>query len=321
MLKKTVAVLRGGISPQYEISLQTGSSVLRNLGDEYRGIDLLIDKNGRWHRFGTPVSISQALNGVDVVWNALHGTYGEDGTLQRQLKDFGIPFTGSMALSSCLSLNKPFSKKQFILNGIKTPKFVEVRVSENTNNQLFDIFQRFPLPAVIKPSNSGSSLGVSYARSFNDIERGVKKAFSYSPSVLVEEYIDGVEGVIGIIEGYRGEDYYPLSPVEIVSGDTEIFDYDSKYNGRSNLICPPRFSGREVGRVKSLARNIGRTFGLKGYSSIDFVISPEGKIFVLEINALPPIGEDSSFVKALKTGNIEAKEFIKHILSLALERN
>lgn len=321
MYKTRVAVLRGGPSAEYEISLQTGSAVLRNLPEEYHGIDIFIDKNGLWHRSGMETSPYQALKNVDVVFNALHGGYGEDGKLQRTLESFKVPYTGSRTLPSAISIDKILAKDVFRHEGIRTPRSAELRVSEDADEKLLAILSGFPLPAIIKPGTSGSSLGVTFARSLEEVERGVRRAFLYSPKVLVEEYIDGTEGTVGIIDGYRGEETYALSPVEIVPTEREFFDYDGKYKGRAMQFAPSRFEDKEIARMQVAARAIHRALGLRHYSRTDFILSSHGILYALEINALPGLYPDSSFERSLRAGNVGYGEFLRHLLSLAIEKN
>lgn len=314
-------MVRGGPSAEYEISLQTGGVVLQNLPESYQGVDILIDRSGGWYRGGEKVLPYQALVNTDIVFNALHGEYGEDGKIQRDLEGLGLPYTGANVIGAALSMNKVLAKECLKNSGIKTPRGVELGISDDISERLFAIFEKFPLPAVVKPASSGSSLGVTFAQSFDDIERGVRKAFLYSPRVLVEEYIHGTEGTVGIIENFRDEALYTLAPIEIIPTESPIFDYDGKYKGRAMQFSPSRFLKSDNARVEATAKAVHRALGLRHYSRTDLIITPEGQIYVLEVNALPALAPESSFDRSLKTGNIELKEFIDHVLSLALERD
>ena len=168
MLKTRVAVLRGGPSFEYDVSLETGSNVLRNLDEEYSGIDVFIDKNGVWHRSGLAVSPYRALKNVDVVWNALHGEYGE-GKVQQELQVLGVPYTGSSTLSAAISINKGLSKEYFKKAGLHVPEAIKLSIGHDFDERLFDVFKKAILPVVVKPLSAGSSLGVTVARSLDDI--------------------------------------------------------------------------------------------------------------------------------------------------------
>lgn len=321
MFKTRVGVVRGGPSAEYEVSLQTGSSILHNLPEEFEGVDIFIDKKGQWYRSGLPITQYQALRNIDVVWNALHGFYGEDGKIQQHLESIGVPYTGSSVFCSLLAIDKSLAKDRFRDLGVRTPKSTLLSVSDHLHDDLFHIFESFPLPAIVKPVNSGSSLGVTLARSFDDIEKGVRRAFLYSPRVLVEEYISGTEGTVGTIEKYRGENIYALSPVEIVPTEKEFFDYDGKYKGRAMQFSPSRFTNQEIARARAVAQALHKGFDIRHYSRMDFIISPERGMYVLEVNTLPALFPESSFERSLKTGNIPVSEFVGHILHLALEKN
>lgn len=321
MLRTRVAVLRGGPSSEYDVSLQSGSAVLRHLPEDYHGIDIFIDRNGVWHRSGLSVSPYGALKNVDVVWNALHGEYGEDGKVQQELQLMGVPYTGSSALSAALSMNKLLSKEYFKKVGLHVPECTELSVSHDFDEQLFDIFKRATLPVVIKPVSAGSSLGVSVARSLDEIEKGVRKAFGYSSKILVEEYIPGTEATVAVVESMRGEDLYALAPIEIIPTGESFFDYDEKYKGRALEISPGNFSGSDSRALSEMAKAAHQALGLRHYSRSDFIVSPGRGIYILETNSIPGLTNDSLVPKGLATANISMGDFIKHIISLALERN
>lgn len=321
MLRTRVAVLRGGPSYEYDVSLQSGSAVLRHLPEDFHGIDVFIDKNGVWHRSGLKVSPYQALKNVDVVWNALHGEYGEDGKVQQELQVMGIPYTGPSALSAALSMNKLLSKEYFKKVGLHVPEAVELYVSSDFDEQLFDIFKRATLPVVVKPASAGSSLGVTVARSLDEIEKGVRKAFGYSSKILVEEYIPGTEATVAVIEGMRGEDLYALAPIEIIPTAESFFDYDEKYKGQALEISPGNFVESDMWALMEMAKAAHQVLGLRHYSRSDFIVSPGRGIYILETNSLPGLTEGSLVPKGLNTANTSMPEFIKHIISLALERN
>lgn len=316
-----MGVLRGGPSAEYDISLQTGSAVLRNLPDEYEGVDVFIDKSGAWHRGGLALSPYQALQNVDVVWNGLHGEYGEDGKVQRELQILGVPYTGSSSLSAALSMNKMMAKERFKKEGLHVPEALILSVDHDIDEKLFDVFSRAVLPVIVKPQSSGSSLGVTLARSLDDIERGVRKAFAYSSGVIIEEYIPGKEATVGVVEGLRNQDLYALSPVEITHTERPFFDYDAKYKGRALEICPGNFSDADKRTLIEMAKVAHQVLGLRHYSRSDFVVSPGKGIFILETNALPSLLPDSSMSRALGAAAITTKDFLRHVLSLALEKN
>lgn len=318
MSKITVGVLRGGPSSEYEVSIKSGSTVLNSLSrDKYSVKDLFIDKEGIWHNRGVPVSPEKALRNIDIVVIALHGEYGEDGTVQRLLEKFSVPYTGSNSFSSVLGMNKVLTKEKV---NILTPHYKTIGVTNTLHADIVNLFRSFPMPAVIKPVSSGSSVGITIARNFSEFEEGIKKAFEYSSKVLIEEYVVGREATCGVIDSFRGESEYTLLPVEIIPPkDNLFFDYDAKYSGRSSEICPGRFTDHEKKSMQEAAREVHKELGLRHYSRSDFIVSPGG-IYFLEVNTLPGLTEESLFPKSLSAIGSNLSEFFDHIIDLALNK-
>ncbi len=240
-----VAVLRGGPSSEYEVSLRTGSAVLKNIPEKYKAYDVFIDKEGNWNFEGTRIQPYEVGSRVDVVFNALHGEYGEDGKVQKILEDHAIPFTGSGSLASAIGMNKSLSKNFFKFAGIKTAIHLVITQDEATPEKILEIFKTFPHPSIVKPVSAGSSVGVSIVRTFDDLPIALQKAFSVSPIAMIEEYIDGVEATCGVISKFRGKEVYSLLPIEIRKPKSKsVFDYEDKYSPTSGAeeICPGNFS-------------------------------------------------------------------------------
>ena len=315
---KTVAVLRGGASDEHEVSLKTGASVLKALPeDSFRTLDVFIDKHGVWHVRGVPMDPERALCSSDVVFNALHGAYGEDGSVQRMLDRMNIPYTGSGALSSALAMNKPLAKEILAKAGVRTARSKVISVSADIEKELLETFRAFALPVVIKPAHSGSSVGLTLARSFDSFKEGVKKAFQHGRQVLVEEFIKGKEATVGVIDAFRGESVYSLPAVGIIlPKGSELFDYDAKYSGECIEECPGSFSKGESEELARLARLAHAHLGLRHYSRSDFIVSPNG-IYYMESNTLPGLTEASLLPKELAAVGVSLSEFLRHVLSLA----
>lgn len=322
MLLTRVGVLRGGPSEEFDVSLATGKAVLDNLpSEQYRPIDIFIDKKGEWHRGGIPVSPQRAIQDVDVVFNALHGHFGEDGKVQQLLAKFAIPYTGSEVLTSAIGMNKVLAKKFMVQNGIQTAPYKLVEISPTLPDQLYEIFRTSPQPSVIKPYNGGSSLGVSIARTYEELCSGVAQAFSFAPKVMIEEYIPGREGTLGVISEFRNQNIYPLLPIEIrPTGGKTFFDYEAKYGGFSEEICPGNFSKEEMKEIERVVLATHSAMHLRHYSRTDFIINPNRGIFILEVNSLPGLTAESLFPKALQTLGIKLSEFLSHVVTLAQRR-
>lgn len=318
-MKTRVAVLRGGPSSEYEVSLKTGQSVLSVLAEKYIVSDILIDKEGVWHLDGIPITPESLAQRVDVIFNALHGEYGEDGVIQRILEKIKVPFTGSGSLASAIGMNKPLTKSIFKQHGIKTPHHTEVSKGELTDLKLLEIFRSFPFPNVIKPASSGSSFGVSIVKSFNDLKPALEKAFEYSSIAIIEEYIPGKEATCAVINNFRGEELYALLPIEIrKSSNKELFDYEDKYTGLAEEICPGNFSQPEKELLMKTSRDIHKALGLRHYSRSDFIVHPRRGIYALEVNTLPGLTAESLLPKSLAAVGCTLPEFLDHLVSQSL---
>ena len=321
MAKIQVAVLRGGPSSEFEVSLKTGESILKHLSSEkYHARDILIDKKGIWHARGIPIEPRQALEHADVVENAMHGEYGEDGKVQQLLERFGIPYTGSGPLASAIGMNKLLAKQHLLKEGIKTPRHIVLNVREDLSQKLMEVFRTFPQPSVIKPINKGSSVGVTVARDYHEFVEGVQSAFTHSSDILIEEFIRGREATTGVVENFRNEPVYALLPVEIIPPQKHgFFSYDAKYSGETQELCPGNFSPQEKAELIRLAKEVHRILNLRHYSRSDFIVSPRG-IYFLEVNTLPGLTSESLFPRSLNAVGSSLSEFLDHIIGLAMSR-
>ena len=313
--------MRGGSSSEYEVSLKTGASVLKNLPEQYVPVDILISKNGEWSANGFPTRPEKILPHLDVVFNALHGAYGEDGLFQYMLEAHGVPYTGSDSLSSAIGMNKSLARKRFTEAGMKIPYGIVLRSDEyeDSDRFAFDLFRRFPQPSVVKPLSAGSSVGVRIANTPDELSEALAFAFSFGDAVLIEEYIRGREATCGVVDEFRGHDTPALLPIEIIKPkQSRFFDYDAKYGGESQELCPsPNFSQEQKQTIEKLAVDAHRAIGARHYSRSDFIVSPRG-IYILEINTLPGLTSESLLPKALAAGGARFEEFLEHILTLAL---
>lgn len=321
MARLRVGVLRGGPSSEYEISLQTGAAALNALRNErVEARDIFIDRSGRWYQRGFPVEPARAIRDLDVAFNALHGEYGEDGQVQRLLDSFSIPYTGSTAVPSSVAMNKWLSKEAVQRLGIKTPAAVVLEVADDLEDRLFELFRTFPQPVVVKPINAGSSIGVTLALNYQALVEAVRRAFTYSNKILVEEYIPGLEVTCGVVDDFRGSDPYVLLPVEVVPVSRgSFFDYAGKYQGNARLYCPGNLSESQKRLVEDAARTIHHGLGLRDYSRSDFIVSRRGVHF-LEVNTLPTFIPSSPFARSLQAIGSSIGQFVDHVVDLARVR-
>ena len=321
-----IGVIRGGPSNEYEVSLQTGASVLSvlrdKMSDKYLVKDIFIDREGYWHVDGILVDPVDILSKVDVIFNALHGPYGEDGRIQTFFETHGKPFTGSGSLGSSIGMNKVLSKKVFKDHGIKTPHHTIVTKNEIENNLdavVKKLFHSFLLPAVVKPASSGSSVGVSIVNYYKELPEALKKSAIHSDVVLIEEMIKGIEATCAVLDNFRDQELYALPPVEIRTANS-FFDYEAKYEGQSQEIVPATFSHVIKEEISELARKIHRALGLRHYSRSDFIIHPRRGIYALEVNTLPGLTKESLLPKSLRAVGSDIHEFVDRVIQLAMNR-
>jgi len=328
MEKTRVGVLRGGTSSEYDVSLKTGDAVLRNLpGNKYFPVDILVTKDGTWHIDGKPTDLVKVARRVDVVFNALHGEYGEDGKVQRLFEHFGIPFTGSRALPSALGMNKMLSKEIFRKNGLKTAVHVLVpskRMNEDIEDDdalqflVFEIMGVVPLPLVAKPVSGGSSVSTFIVHNASELVGAIERLAKTDWDILFEEFIAGKEATCAVIDSFRGRESYSLLPVEIrPPAHKTFFDYEAKYGGGSEEVVPGNFSREESHAIQNMAKLAHQALGLRHYSRSDFILGKDG-IYILETNTLPGLTEQSLLPKSLHAVGATLPEFLEHVVTLAM---
>ena len=336
--KLRVGVLRGGPSGEYEISLKTGKNIIDALQgrSDYEIQDIFVDRNGVWHVGGVSRPAERVLPYVDVIVNALHGAYGEDGRVQQLLESHNVPYTGSRPLGSALGMNKPLAKKFFKMRGLLTPEHTVIKKDNYSPEILRKIMTDYPHLRLVKPASAGSSLGVSVVNNHAEFEEAMERAFEHSDSVMVEEYLRGREATCGVVEGSSGQEVYALHPIEIrvLSCDplpdaensvennrNRIWSYESKYrDDLHELICPGNFTVDETRLIQQSAVNAHKALGLRHYSRSDFILNRLG-VYILEVNTLPGLTPMSLFPRALSVAGFSLGEFLDHIITLAVEKN
>ncbi|HVZ76126.1 MAG TPA: D-alanine--D-alanine ligase [Candidatus Paceibacterota bacterium] len=320
-MRTVVGVLRGGPSSEYEVSLKSGASVLGALDTaKYEPRDIFIDRSGQWHARGVAVSPEQALRGVDVVLNAMHGHYGEDGEVQKVLDALAVPYTGSGAAASALAFNKARTKQAVKKFDIKTPRSILVSRGDahgDTEALALAIFRSFPHPVVVKPAIGGSSVATTIVNSYHMLVSALEEAFKVSEQVLVEEFIRGREATVGVIDNFRGEKTYALFPIEIIPpASRPFFDYHAKYSGETIERVPGNFTAVEKEELIRLAKAVHEGLGLSHYSRSDFILSRRG-IYFLEVNTLPGLTAESLLPKAVAAVGSSLTHFLDHVVTLA----
>ncbi|MBX3154491.1 MAG: D-alanine--D-alanine ligase [Deltaproteobacteria bacterium] len=303
---KRVAVVMGGLSAEREVSLGTGAGVLAALLE--RGWDAVaID----W-REGT--SLARLLDdaGAQVVWNALHGTWGEDGAVQGLTSCARIPCTGSGILASALAMDKVISKRIFESNGLATPRWSLLPHDGPADGS--DAAARLadrPLPCVVKPANEGSSVGVSIVDAPADLAAAVAAARRFHGPVIVEDYIAGTEVFVGILNGRV------LGSVE-VRPTTKFYDYDAKYKrSDTQYLIPPQLPAATVAQIEALALAAYHALGCSGHARPDVRVTTAGEPFILEVNTLPGMTKTSLLPKIAKHAGMDYPTLCEEILATA----
>lgn len=320
MYKKRIGVLRGGPSAEYEVSLKTGQSVLEHLNrDRYDVKDIFIDRTGEWHMRGMPVQATRVLDQIDVMFNALHGKYGEDGEVQRFLDSHGCRYTGSGSLASAIAMNKVLAKGHLKEVPFKHAPHRLLLRSELNRQSVITLFQTFPMPCIVKPASGGSSVGTALVSSFEELLYALTIAFTHTDQVLIEKYIVGREATVAVAEGFRGEEVYAFPPVEIVTSDTTFFDYKEKYGGEAREICPARFTRETTDTLLHAAKHVHKTLGLRDYSRSDFIVARDG-VYFLEVNSLPGLTPTSLLPKTVASVGATFPSFLEHLVERAYTR-
>lgn len=320
MNKLRVGVMRGGLGGEYYVSLKTGGSILASLPrDRYELHDILITNTGEWHLDGVPTAPAKLLQYIDVIFNALHGEFGEDGKVQKILEHFNIPYTGSAPIPSAIGMNKELAKKYFRAVGIRVPRGVAVSRGEEVGEVLERIKTEISGPYVVKPLTGGSSIGLSLARSDKELVAAIEKALTYAERALVEEYIRGREVTLGVIDAKEGPRAYATPPLEILLPDDAVFDYDQKYRNLTHPIGPARLQDKERHALEEAALLAHMHLGVRHYARYDFVLTEEGPC-LLEVNTLPGLSQTSLLTKCLELQDLKLPEFLDYVVTLAIEK-
>jgi len=297
-----VAVVMGGPSAEREVSIQSGTGVMRALtalGHDARSLDF-------------DARFVDAIREIkpDVVFNALHGRGGEDGEIQGILDWLAVPYTGSGVAACALSMDKHLTKKLLAAEGLPTPAWDVFDLTGGT----LPLLPALNLPLVVKPRSSGSALGVTIVRTHEAWTKAMIDASARTPEVLAEEFVAGREFTCGVL----GEEALPV--VEILSSD-EFYTYDAKYKpGGSRHLVPAPIDADLTARIQTLALSVHRLVGLRDYSRTDFIVSGSGRPMILEINALPGMTATSLLPDEAAHAGISYEALVDRLIHYALAR-
>lgn len=305
--KRNIAIFAGGYSKEKEVSLRSGKAVLEAL--KRSGLNpVLIDPQNE--KFIHNIYKYK----IDLVFMALHGGFGEDGSIQGLLNLLNITYTGSGVEASALAMNKILTKIVLKENKILTSPYYVINNNKNLEDECNNILKKISFPMVLKPSSEGSSFGVFIIKEKNDLFLTIKKVQKEFKQIFVEKFIKGRNITVGIL----GKEILPILELR---PKTEFYDYKAKYTaGLTEFILPAHFPKRIYEKIQKLALKIHNVLGCKDFSRIDMIIDENNKSFVLEVNTLPGLTDLSDFPAQAKTAGISYDQLILKILNLALER-
>lgn len=326
-----IAVLFGGDSMERDVSVASAAQVVEALRagghevlavDSHRGVLSAAEERALLRgrigvlppapaaHGGPPAVISsQRLQEVDLVFLALHGGEGENGTIQALLDLAGLPYTGTGRLGSALGMDKDVAKRLFLAAGIPTAKWLMDPVDAAT------VGRELGYPVIVKPNSQGSTVGLTLVSEVGELEAAISRARQFDASVMIERYVPGRELTVGVL----GEQ--PLAVGEIIPARGGIFDYEAKYQpGAAEEIFPADLTPEQTGRVQTLASRAHRALKLEGYSRVDFRLDPEGGFWCLEVNTLPGLTAGSLLPRSAAAVGIGFAELCERICTAGLAR-
>lgn len=351
-MKTKLAILFGGKSDEYSVSLHSAAAIIKNVPEELFDVTLVgITQEGKWllyeggaekinddtwHKGNlSPVFLNMGndfkglvkLNldnstfekiEINCIFPVLHGRNGEDGTIQGLCQMSGIPFVGCDMTSSAVCMDKEFTHVICENAGIKMAPYITAVNSSKLNvKKLYEqAYEKLSLPMFIKPANNGSSIGISKIRNYDEFEKGIMEAFQHDNKVVIEKMIEGFEIGCAVL----GNEELTIGEVDEIDTKNDFFDYVEKYSQHnSKIYCPARISDELKKEAKQIAEKTYRALGCKGLARVDMFVTPENKIFLNEINTIPGLTDLSRYPSMLKKIGIDYKDLIVKLVELALE--
>ncbi len=316
MKKTRVAVLYGGRSGEHEISLRSAESIISALDPERYEVErIFITKEGRWEPRAISPDPTANLN-IDVVFPVLHGTFGEDGTVQGLLELAGLPYVGAGVLASSVSMDKEVMKRLCRERGLPV---VDYLVVSRENIDLQEICGRLPFPMFVKPANLGSSVGISKAKNCEELKAALNLAAQFDRKILVERGIIGREFECAVLGNQQP---VAATPCEILPS-REFYDYEDKYVlGTSTTVLPADITSEQAAEIQRLAVACYQAVECEGLARVDFLMeNATGKLFINEINTLPGFTSISMYPKMWEASGLPYPKLIDRLIELAIERH
>ena len=350
MKKIKLGVIYGGMSTENEVSVISANSIIRNLDkDKYEIFPIYIDKNGNWFKYQVESNsqvkesinenlqidnIIEYLKQLDIIFPVLHGLYGEDGTIQGLFELIKVPYVGCKVLASSVGMDKAYAKIIFEKAGIKQTKYDYIKkyndkyiyVDKQFNEEILDIKQiskkieeNLKYPMFIKPSNSGSSVGINKARNIEELEKNIEYASKFDNKIIIEQAIIGQEVECAVL----GNEEVIASVVGEIKSAEEFYSYDAKYNNKeSKTYIPANISKEKSEEIRECAKKAFKAIDGKGLSRVDFFIEDKTQqVYINEINTMPGFTSISMYPKLFENSGIKYKELLDKIIELAKENN
>ena len=323
-MKKNVAVLMGGYSSEYDISIKSGQVVLDNLDKELYLAFKIVIRSDEWiyldndnNKFKISkddfsVQIKNKKIKFDIAFIIVHGSPGEDGLLQSYFDLIGIPYTGCSAYTSALTFNKKDCISVLQKYNIPSAKSINLNLGDDINEDM--ITKTIGLPCFVKANKSGSSFGVFKVYNKEDLKRSIENSFKIDNEVLVEAFLDGIEVSVGVMNYRNNVEVFGIT--QLVS-DNDFFDYEAKYQGKHEEISPARLSEIQKTNVENAAIKIYKNLNMSGFSRSDFIFIGDDP-YLLEVNSIPGMTEESIFPKQVKMNGISLKELFTYMIENTL---
>jgi D-alanine-D-alanine ligase len=293
-----VTVMLGGPSAERDVSLRSGAAVARALLAVGYRVSELDPRDPSW----------KLPNGTDIVFLALHGTYGEDGTVQSQLERLGVPYTGCGPEASRIAFDKVITKQRCLDAGVPTARFLVFNSADAPWPRGWNP------PVVLKPVRQGSSVGLQFVERIADWTKALGEALRYDSEVLMEERIVGRETTVGIL----GDEVLPIVEVRPKQGK---YDYHTKYTaGSADYLCPAPFDAETTRRIQDAGRAAFQAIGGRDYARVDVMVQADGQPVILEVNTLPGMTETSLLPKAAAAAGLTYEELCRRMVNLAMQR-
>ncbi|CDG02528.1 Putative D-alanine--D-alanine ligase [Clostridium chauvoei JF4335] len=298
-----IGVIMGGISSEREVSLNSGNSIVENIDkNKYEVLPIIIDKKE---------DIIEKVKGIDFALLALHGKFGEDGTVQSVLQTLGIPYSGCGPLSSALCMDKDLTKRILQANNIRTARWLNV---SNVDEIDYDKIEEMKYPVFIKPTNGGSSVATFKITKKEDVEEAVREGLKWDNEVMIEEFIKGEEITCPV---FKNE----MFPIIAIRPKTDFFDYTQKYSGDGADEIIIELEEKLHNEVEQMALDTYKALKCSVYSRIDMIITEEGVPYILEVNTLPGMTKTSLFPKSAAAKGFNFTQFIDMIIENSIKEN